>query len=328
MGRVDVEKKTVKLDAWDYKILNHLAMDSRASYNEIGHKALISPDTVRYRVKRMKEQGVIERFIPDVAFRLFDGFKFSLFIELEETEQEEEVIDFLQKEPHILSIIKYTDRYDLEVVIIARNVIEYDCIVNRIMSNYSHIIDDVVHFQQIESYKSAFLPGVTRPKSKKKEEIKCDKTDIYILKLLNEDARMSTYKIAEKLGVSIDTVLYRIKKMEGTVISRFTSLINFSALGHSWYTVLINLTSISSKKGKEFEEYVRNIPGVIRCVRGIGPWDMIIYIVAKNQAEYHGYINQLRKRFRGIIKDYDTLPAYKELKFEEFDAFLYDCVSK
>lgn len=55
---------------------------------------------------------------------------------------------------------------------------------------------------------------------------------------------------------------------------------------------------------------------------------MIIYIVAKNQAEYHGYINQLRKRFRGIIKDYDTLLAYKEVKFDEFDTFLYDCVSK
>ena len=57
------------------------------------------------------------------------------------------------------------------------------------------------------------------PKLRKHEghNIDFDEKNIKILKILSEDARMSTYKIGELVKLSSDAVSYRIKKMIGYV---------------------------------------------------------------------------------------------------------------
>ncbi|MEM2102101.1 MAG: winged helix-turn-helix transcriptional regulator, partial [Candidatus Bathyarchaeia archaeon] len=47
-----------------------------------------------------------------------------------------------------------------------------------------------------------------------------DETDVEILKTLTTDARLSSRQIAKQCGISIGTVLSRIKKMEKEGIIR------------------------------------------------------------------------------------------------------------
>ena len=59
-----------------------------------------------------------------------------------------------------------------------------------------------------------------------------DKTDVKILKVITEDARLSFRKIAKKIGVSTLTVLSRMKKMEEKgVIKKYSALIDHKKLG-------------------------------------------------------------------------------------------------
>mgnify|MGYP002763444559 CR=1 FL=1 len=54
------------MDGKDEKILSILEEDGRASYTEIAEKIDVSEGTVRNRVEKLKQDGVIERFTVDV----------------------------------------------------------------------------------------------------------------------------------------------------------------------------------------------------------------------------------------------------------------------
>ena len=51
-----------KLDDKDKRILNLLQENSRLSYTEIANELKISEATVRYRVKKLTDAGIISKF--------------------------------------------------------------------------------------------------------------------------------------------------------------------------------------------------------------------------------------------------------------------------
>jgi len=53
------------MDVIDIKILEELKMDSRMSFNEISKRIMKTEATVRRRVKKLKEDGIIKRFTID-----------------------------------------------------------------------------------------------------------------------------------------------------------------------------------------------------------------------------------------------------------------------
>ncbi len=336
MGRVDIESiKECKIDERDKKILYLLSKDSRIHYNEIARKVLISADSVKYRIDRMIEKGIIIKFIPDISFRQFGFYKFSAFIQIIEVdeEQERQFVDYLKKNRNIISVMKYTDKFDFEIVLITKTILDYDNIINKIQTDYCDIIDSVCTFQQVKSYKSVFIPEKYArikkdnkiPKKKLPEKVKIDKLDLQLISELNKNARESSYIIAERLKTSVDTILYRIKKLEEhDIIHRFTTIINFSMLGYNWYSFLLSIKSMNKQKDQKLKEFIRRHNNIIRGIRGIGEFDVILYMVAFNQPGFHKAVNELRTEFRDIIKYYDTLLGYKECKFEEYEKCLFD----
>jgi len=50
------------MDVIDIKILEELKMDSRMSFNEISKRIMKTEATVRRRVKKLREDGIIKRF--------------------------------------------------------------------------------------------------------------------------------------------------------------------------------------------------------------------------------------------------------------------------
>lgn len=53
------------MDVIDIKILEELKMDSRMSFNEISKRIMKTEATVRRRVKKLREDGIIKRFTID-----------------------------------------------------------------------------------------------------------------------------------------------------------------------------------------------------------------------------------------------------------------------
>ena len=88
-----------------------------------------------------------------------------------------------------------------------------------------------------------------------------NETDLRILQVLLEDARFSSRQIAKKVGVSVGTVLSRIKKMEEEgLIKGYSVIMDHEKLGYQ-LTVVMEVT-VSKGRLIEMENEIAKIPNV------------------------------------------------------------------
>ena len=119
-----------------------------------------------------------------------------------------------------------------------------------------------------------------------------NETDQKILKVLLEDARFSSRQIAKNVGVSVGTVLSRIKKMEDEgLIKGYSVLIDHEKLGYQ----LTVVTEITVSKGKlvETENEIAKISNVCSVYDVTGLTDAIIIAKFKSREELGHFTKRL-----------------------------------
>jgi len=119
-----------------------------------------------------------------------------------------------------------------------------------------------------------------------------DETDIEILKALTLDARLSSRQIAKQCGVSIGTVLSRIKRMENEGIIRgYSALLDEEKLGYE-LTVVSEIT-VSKGRLLEVENEIARLPNVC-CVYDVtGLIDAVIIAKFHNREELGKFTKRL-----------------------------------
>ena len=111
-----------------------------------------------------------------------------------------------------------------------------------------------------------------------------NETDVRILKGLLEDARFSSRQIAKNVGVSVGTVLSRIKKMEDDgIIKGYSALLDHEKLGYE----LTVVTEITVSKGRltETESEIAKISNVCGVYDVTGLTDAIIIAKFRSREE-------------------------------------------
>jgi len=109
-------------------------------------------------------------------------------------------------------------------------------------------------------------------------------TDVKILQDLLEDARFSSRQIAKNVGVSVGTVLSKIKKMEDDgLIKGYSVILDHEKLGYQ----LTVVTEITVSKGRlvETENEIAKIPNVCGVYDVTGLTDAIIIAKFKSREE-------------------------------------------
>ncbi|NLE05937.1 MAG: Lrp/AsnC family transcriptional regulator [Crenarchaeota archaeon] len=108
--------------------------------------------------------------------------------------------------------------------------------------------------------------------------------DLKILKALLEDARFSSRQIAKTVGVSVGTVLSRIKKMEDEgLVKGYSVILDHEILGYQ----LTVVTEITVAKGRlvETESEISKIPNVCSVYDVTGLTDAIIIAKFKTRED-------------------------------------------
>ncbi|MCJ7763262.1 Lrp/AsnC family transcriptional regulator [Candidatus Bathyarchaeota archaeon] len=119
-----------------------------------------------------------------------------------------------------------------------------------------------------------------------------NETDAKILQGLLEDARFSSRQIAKKVGVSVGTVLARIKKMERDgIIKNYSALLDHEKLGYQ----LTVVTEITVSKGRlvETEKEIAKIPNVCSVYDVTGLTDAVIIAKFKGREELGQFTKRL-----------------------------------
>jgi DNA-binding Lrp family transcriptional regulator len=124
------------------------------------------------------------------------------------------------------------------------------------------------------------------------ETLELNETDKKILKNLLDDARFSSRQIAKNVGVSVGTVLSRIKKMEEDgLIKGYSVILNHEKLGYE----LTVVTEITVSKGRltEMENEIAKIPNVCGVYDVTGLTDAVIIAKFKSREGLGKFTKQL-----------------------------------
>jgi DNA-binding Lrp family transcriptional regulator len=121
-----------------------------------------------------------------------------------------------------------------------------------------------------------------------------DKTDKLLLRIIQEDSRISLQKIAQRLGVPKSTVHYRIGRLEReNIIEGYYAKLNASRLGYDYLAVVL----VRAKYGPQYHKKVglrlSKIPGVWAIYYVLGDWDFIVLIRAINRDDYMKKLERL-----------------------------------
>ncbi|MCC8424382.1 Lrp/AsnC family transcriptional regulator [Mucilaginibacter sp. UR6-11] len=125
-----------------------------------------------------------------------------------------------------------------------------------------------------------------------------DPTDIGILRLLQEDARLSHKEIGERLHKTITPIHARVKRLqEEGYIKRYAAILDPKMIGRG----LIAYTQVQLKQHSQqsllaFQDEVVKLPEVMECYHMTGAFDFLLRIAISDMDEYNQLVmNKLSK---------------------------------
>ncbi|MFN3384049.1 MAG: Lrp/AsnC family transcriptional regulator [Archaeoglobaceae archaeon] len=106
----------VKIDEVDMMILKELQEDARKSLKEIAEKVGVAEGTVYNRINKLKNSGVIKKFIPVIDYSML-GYELTAIIGITaEGGQIVEIEGEIAKEKNVTAVYDVTGDFDILVV--------------------------------------------------------------------------------------------------------------------------------------------------------------------------------------------------------------------
>jgi Lrp/AsnC family leucine-responsive transcriptional regulator len=119
-----------------------------------------------------------------------------------------------------------------------------------------------------------------------------DATDARILRILSEDARISTAELARTIGLSAPSVAERMKRLEEAgIIEGYGARINPAALGLS-LTAWLRVRPVPGELGR-VADILRSLPEVVECDRVTGEDCFVARAHLRSVAELERLIDRI-----------------------------------
>ncbi|NQV09371.1 Lrp/AsnC family transcriptional regulator [Candidatus Woesearchaeota archaeon] len=324
-----MEKKQIKLDKKDKEILFYLDLDARSPLSHIAKKTRLSKQVVKYRIERLVEKGVIEKFLLFINGTKLGYIAYKFYIQLQNIVEEKlnEIVEELKNHPLIVWVATCEGNYDLAIAPIARNNVHAFSILNELLVKYNEYIRDIIplNYIDVSHMKKVHMTGFNRNQigapfwGNEPERYKLDDYEIQILSILSEEARKPITEIAKEIGCSVDIVNNRLKKLlRDGIIQGSTIIMNRSKIGYEYHKILLKIRFYSEKQEKSFLEFVKSEDNITDIIRMMGDWNYELDIEVKNIYEFHGIMLKIRNRFPTNIQSYDSLMILEEHKLNFF----------
>ncbi|TNV19800.1 Lrp/AsnC family transcriptional regulator [Buttiauxella sp. B2] len=140
-------------------------------------------------------------------------------------------------------------------------------------------------------------------------------TDIKILTLLQDDARMTNQTLADTIGLSASPCWRKVRKLEeDEVIQGYRAVLNRKKIGLGVMVfVRVVIDSHSEAEAKKFEEEVTALEDVVACYSIGGDADFLLQVVARDLDSYADFAMSVIRRLAGI-KEMQSMFVLKEIK--------------
>ena len=123
-----------------------------------------------------------------------------------------------------------------------------------------------------------------------------DETDLYILRELQQNARITIKDLAERVHLSATPVHERVKRLERSgVIKQYVALLDASKVGKSLMVICyVSLQQHNKDAGTKFISAILDMDEVLECLTISGQFDFMLKVVAENMDAYYSFhVNKL-----------------------------------
>lgn len=121
---------------------------------------------------------------------------------------------------------------------------------------------------------------------------KIDEIDIKLLKLLQDNSRLTTKELADRVNLSTTPVFERVKRLEREgYIKKYVAILDAEKLNRGFVIFsCVKLVKLNSEIALKFEETVKKIPQISECYNISGEFDYLLKIHVPDMRSYHDLI--------------------------------------
>jgi len=295
-----------KLDVISENIIYLYSINSKLSVSELSKKLKVNRKIIENRTKRLYKQGFIK---PLLIYNYTGLIKATILIKL--STFDDKVIEAIMQLKKLVKLKETLGKYDLSLLIITEDKKELDSILNKINALlHKNIIniDVIIHdLEDTSSYKSF---------CHKYELLREYKILDYNKKyVLNDEDKVILDQLILKPDLSYKDLIkitgWNYQKIKNIISNLLTKEIirvsidpDYNKLGLEFHNLLlkINLAKIS-----DFEKNIIKHPRVHWIKRGVGVWDYILSVTARDISEFVDITREIRTQNEGIILDSSSL---------------------
>jgi len=308
------------MDKKDEKILMELTLNSRIPLNRLAKKVGISREVATYRLNKLIKEKIIIGFYTTIDTESIGFSRYGCFFQLKgiSHEKEKEFMNYLLKHDFVTYMGPVIGKWNVIFDIFAKDNEHLQEIIKEIANKIEKYLEKysiIIMGTALESFPIKIFGSKKEIEYKKAKEIKLDKKDLEILKILSNNSRAEYQEISKKLNMTANAIKYRIKNLEKVgIIKGYTLSVDKRKLGYEFYNLQLKITE--NKKELELKNFIKNNKHAIYLYKYLGNenWDLDIGLIVKNSLELREFILELREYFGDIIKIHDLYVVVEETK--------------
>lgn len=134
------------------------------------------------------------------------------------------------------------------------------------------------------------------------EQLRLDEVDLKILKVLQQDASLSSAQVAERIGMSQSPAWRRIANLEQSgVIKERVTLIDRQKVGLSLLVfVLVRLEDQTEPTVRNFKDAAASIPEVLQAHMLMGDIDFLLQVIVRDIDAYLALLRERLSKLPGV----------------------------
>jgi len=310
----------IKLDKIDEKLLSYIFHNFRKPITKIAKNCRISREQAEYRIEKYEKKGLIKGYF--TFFNLYSlGYSKNYIIRLRVKNPNKEKLSQIHSEDKLLILTRMHcyGEWDYILTIFTK---EKTNILDFISKLYDLWKDELLDYEIFEPIEMHFFPlkifgGKGEDKTLSLTETKkenLDKLDKKILQEISNNAKIKIVELADKTNEKVETVNYRLKRLEKSFILGYRIFLDLDKIGYKLAQLVLKLNNLSNQNKTKIINYGNQREKIHACSIGIGNFNTLFQIIYKTPTELSQEINKIKENFSGSLVDYQLIHVENELE--------------
>jgi len=142
-----------------------------------------------------------------------------------------------------------------------------------------------------------------------------DSLDKKILTVLDANARTPVTRIAKQVNAAKETVAYRLRNLEKTIIKGYYPIIDTGALGCRYYKIFLKLNPLPAQQRIALLTFIVAQPHVAQVLELEGPYDVQVFYLATSPTDLEGFLQALGRQHAQGIQRQEVLMVQTMYRF-------------